>query len=427
MDKTVIKIKNLSKEYRLGEIGGTTLKDAVNGLFAKLKKKDTNDYLVGEKRYKKGEKFLAVSDINLEIKRGEKVGIIGHNGAGKTTLLKLISRITAPTAGSIILDGRVASMLEVGTGFHPELTGRENVYMNGAILGMTKKEIDERIEQIIDFSEIREFIDTPVKRYSSGMYVKLAFSVAAHLDCEIMITDEILSVGDVEFQQKCIEKMRSVAEENGRTVLCVSHNMSTVRRLCDRVIVLEKGKIVFDGETESGIEFYLGLKNNADNPVRYKNAPRPSKFHGKKLFINSLEFLEKENPVYLRGEKQKLSVNFTAKENIEELKVSLIIKNSDGAPLGMAQTFSNVGSVEKGKDYTLFLEEELSFLAKGKYSLEPVIFTNDESGNFCSFDHPLAPAYFEIGEEAGGVKWNKKAFGSILLSEPRVITLTKND
>lgn len=427
MDKTVIKIKNLSKEYRLGEIGGNTLKDAVNRLFAKLKKKDTNDYLVEEKRYKKGEKFLAVSDINLEINRGEKVGIIGHNGAGKTTLLKLISRITAPTAGSIILDGRVASMLEVGTGFHPELTGRENIYMNGAILGMTKKEIDERIEQIIDFSEIKEFIDTPVKRYSSGMYVKLAFSVAAHLDCEIMITDEILSVGDVEFQQKCIEKMRSVAEENGRTVLCVSHNMSTVRRLCDRVVVLEKGKIVFDGETESGIEFYLGLKNKADNPVLYKNASRPTKFHGEKLFINSLEFLEKENPVYLRGEKQKISINFTAKENIEELKVSLIIKNSDGAPLGMAQTFSNVGSVAKGRDYTLFLEEDLSFLAKGKYSLEPVIFTNDESGEFCSFDHPLASAYFEIGEEASGVKWNKKSFGSILLSEPRVITLKKND
>ena len=175
--------------------------------------------------------------------RGDALGIIGHNGAGKSTLLKLLSRVTAPTAGSISYNGRITSMLEVGTGFHGELTGRENIYMNGAILGMTKKEIDAKMEQIIDFSEVRQFIDTPVKRYSSGMYVKLAFSVAAHLDSEIMIMDEVLAVGDMAFQKKCLDKMREAADKEGRTVLYVSHNMNTIRQLCDRCIVLEHGRI----------------------------------------------------------------------------------------------------------------------------------------------------------------------------------------
>ena len=197
-----------------------------------------------------GEIFLVLDDVSFEVSKGECVGIIGHNGAGKSTLLKLISRITAPTSGDIWMNGRVASMLEVDTEFHGELTGRENIYMNGAILGMKKKEIDEKMEDIIEFSECRQFIDTPVKRYSSVMYVKLAFSVAAHLDSEIMIMDEVLAVGDINFQQKCLEKMRSVATEEGRTILYVSHNMSTIRTLCNRCMVLDHGKLNFDGDAE---------------------------------------------------------------------------------------------------------------------------------------------------------------------------------
>ena len=250
MSELMLKIENVKKEYKLGQIGGTTLRDELQRLSAKIRKKEDPTRKVGAKNYNQGEKFMALNGVSFEVKKGERVGIIGHNGAGKSTLLKLISRITAPTKGTISLNGRVASMLEVGTGFHPELTGRENVYMNGAILGMTKKEIDRKIDDIIDFSEVRQFIDTPVKRYSSGMYVKLAFSVAAHLDSEIMIMDEVLAVGDMAFQQKCLNKMRDVSNSEGRTILYVSHNMNTIRNLCERVIVLSKGQKIFDGDVE---------------------------------------------------------------------------------------------------------------------------------------------------------------------------------
>ena len=195
-------------------------------------------------------KTKAVDDVSFEVRKGEALGIIGHNGAGKSTLLKLLSRVTAPTKGTIYIDGKISSMLEVGTGFHPELTGRENVYLNGAILGMKKSEVDRKIDEIIEFSECEKFIDTPVKRYSSGMFVKLAFSVAAHLDSDIILMDEVLAVGDMAFQQKCIDKMLSVAQNSGRTIVYVSHNMNTVRRLCNRAIMMEKGKIIYDGDTD---------------------------------------------------------------------------------------------------------------------------------------------------------------------------------
>ena len=256
MDEIMLKIDNVSKQYKLGQIGGTTLRDELQRLRAKRKGLEDPTKRIGAKEYKPGETFMALDGVSFEVKKGERVGIIGRNGAGKSTLLKLISRVTAPTGGSIGLNGRVASMLEVGTGFHPELTGRENIYMNGAILGMTKAEIDRKIEDIIDFSEVRQFIDTPVKRYSSGMYVKLAFSVAAHLDSEIMILDEVLAVGDMAFLKKCLDKMSDVSRTQGRTILYVSHNMNTIRQLCDRVVVLDHGKVVFDGDVENGIGIY---------------------------------------------------------------------------------------------------------------------------------------------------------------------------
>ena len=253
----MIKIDNVSKQYKLGQIGGTTLREELQRFGAKLRGKEDPTKMIGAKDYVRGETFMALDGVSLQVKKGERVGIIGHNGAGKSTLLKLISRVTAPTSGTIGLNGRITSMLEVGTGFHGELTGRENIYMNGAILGMTKKEIDARIEEIIDFSEVRQFIDTPVKRYSSGMYVKLAFSVAAHLDSEIMIMDEVLAVGDMAFQKKCLDKMNDVSRNEGKTILYVSHNMNTIRQLCDRCVVLEKGKVVFDGKVEDAIEIYM--------------------------------------------------------------------------------------------------------------------------------------------------------------------------
>ncbi|MBR5293708.1 MAG: ABC transporter ATP-binding protein, partial [Oscillospiraceae bacterium] len=235
----IIEICDVKKEYRLGAIGGTTLNAELQSFLAKLRGKEDPNKKIGTREGKAGERFLALDGVSFSVAPGEAVGIIGHNGAGKSTLLKLISRVTAPSDGEIRLRGRVASMLEVGTGFHPELTGRENVYLNGAILGMTKREIDAKFDEIVDFAEMRQFIDTPVKRYSSGMYVKLAFSVAAHLDSEIMIMDEVLAVGDAKFQNKCLGKMSDEAGTGQRAILYVSHNMATIQRLCTRVIVLD--------------------------------------------------------------------------------------------------------------------------------------------------------------------------------------------
>ena len=254
--KVAIQIQGLKKEYRLGVISGGTLQRDIQSWWARLCKKEDPNSKVGSKNYGKNEKFTALGGIDLTVYKGERLGIIGKNGAGKSTLLKIISRITSPTEGTVGINGRVSSMLEVGTGFHGELTGRENIYLNGAILGMSRAEVDSKIDRIIEFSEIGQFIDTPVKRYSSGMYVKLAFSVAAHLDSEIMIMDEVLAVGDIAFQKKCLDKMGDVSREENRTILYVSHNMETIRRLCDRCIVLEKGKIIFDGDVEKAIKIY---------------------------------------------------------------------------------------------------------------------------------------------------------------------------
>ena len=257
--ETVIKIENVKKQYRLGTIGGGTLRGDLQSWWARKRGKEDPNLKIGQEAYTTNEKFYALNGISFEVYKGERLGIIGGNGAGKSTTLKLLSRVTAPTEGNIYIKGRISSMLEVGTGFHPELTGRENIYLNGAILGMSKAEVDSKIEDIIDFSECRKFIDTPVKRYSSGMYVKLAFSVAAHLDSEVLIMDEVLAVGDMKFQQKCLKKMSEVAEKEGRTVLYVSHNMNTIRQLCDRCIVLDHGKVLYTGDVESAINIYRDM------------------------------------------------------------------------------------------------------------------------------------------------------------------------
>ncbi len=257
--EVAIQIQGLTKEYRLGVIGSGTLQRDIQSWWARLRHKEDPNKKVGSKNYGKNETFTALDGLNLTVYKGERLGIIGRNGAGKSTLLKIISRITSPTKGTIGINGRVSSMLEVGTGFHGELTGRENIYLNGAILGMTKAEVNSKIDKIIEFSEIEQFIDTPVKRYSSGMYVKLAFSVAAHLNSEIMIMDEVLAVGDLAFQKKCLDKMGDVSREEGRTILYVSHNMETIRRLCDRCVVLDKGKIVFNGDVERAIKIYSSI------------------------------------------------------------------------------------------------------------------------------------------------------------------------
>jgi lipopolysaccharide transport system ATP-binding protein len=276
----VISVENLSKTYRLGQIGTGTFRDDLKLWWAKTRGKPNPLLKIGQIDHgnRDGEDLWALRDVSFSVAQGEVLGIIGRNGAGKSTLLKILSRITAPTSGKIKMKGRVASLLEVGTGFHPDLTGRENIYLNGAILGMSRREVDRKFDEIVDFSEIEKFIDTPVKRYSSGMYVRLAFAVAAHLEPEILIVDEVLAVGDAEFQKKCLGKMGSVAQ-GGRTVLFVSHNMTAIEYLCENVLLLQNGQIEFYGDHVEGIAKYLHTAQNLnaftdlrEHPNRVPNA-----------------------------------------------------------------------------------------------------------------------------------------------------------
>lgn len=270
MSDFAIKVENLAKQYRLGKVGTGTLRHDLNRFWHTIRGKEDPYLKIGQSndRTKKAESeyVWALQDINFEVKKGEVLGIIGKNGAGKSTLLKILSKITAPTTGQITVNGRIASLLEVGTGFHPELSGRENIFLNGAILGMRKWEIQKKFDEIVDFSGVEAYIDTPVKRYSSGMYVRLAFAVAAFLEPEILIVDEVLAVGDAEFQKKCLGRMKDVSNNEGRTVLFVSHNLSAVRQLCTRGLVLENGRQVFYSNSADSVDFYL--KQNTTNDSR---------------------------------------------------------------------------------------------------------------------------------------------------------------
>lgn len=265
-----IKVENLSKAYQLGEIGTGTMSRDLERWFAKVRGKEDPFLKIGETndRSVKGTSDVvwSLKDINFEVEQGDAVGIIGRNGAGKSTLLKILSRVTSPTTGTVKAKGRIASLLEVGTGFHPELTGRENIFLNGAILGMRKREIARKFDEIVDFSGVERYIDTPVKRYSSGMYVRLAFAVAAHLESEILIVDEVLAVGDAEFQKKCLGKMREVSKGEGRTVLFVSHNMASIMLLCNKGIVLSNGELSLSSISSNCINYYQSeLKNKNTN------------------------------------------------------------------------------------------------------------------------------------------------------------------
>ena len=277
-----LKAENISKQYRLGQVGTGTLSHDLRRFWHQARGKEDPYLKIGEAndRASKGESeyVWSLRDINFEIEQGDAVGIIGRNGAGKSTLLKLLSKVTKPTTGKIYTNGRIASLLEVGTGFHPEMTGRENIYLNGAILGMSRKEIKRKFDEIVDFSGVERYIDTPVKRYSSGMYVRLAFAVAAHLESEILIVDEVLAVGDAEFQKKCLGKMGDVSKGEGRTVLFVSHNMAAVKNLCQTGIFLNKGFIDYTGEINSVVEFYM---SNYEKGLfsKYVSFPVESKKH----------------------------------------------------------------------------------------------------------------------------------------------------
>ena len=397
MNELAIRVENVSKEYRLGAIGGATLKGELQSAMARLRHKEDPNLKIGQKVYDKNERFLALNDLSFDVKKGETIGIIGHNGAGKSTILKLICRVTAPSKGNIYMNGRLTSMLEIGTGFHPELTGRENVYLNGAILGMSKAEIDKKFDEILEFSEVKQFIDTPVKRYSSGMKVKLAFSVASHLDSEIMIMDEVLAVGDVNFQNKCIERMKTVAEQEGRTILYVSHNMSSVKRLCNRCIVLSEGKKIFDGDTDKAIAIYMREESMEATMFDTSKLPRNSKCNKRKL-INSLEILESESNHFEYGEVFKFRMRWKSEDEKEPVKLKMVITGSDLESAGVA--FAGALEQIKGDNQTEF-SFDTKYLVPGQYTMHLKLYDEDAIGNVVYYDQCKGiKFYIEHGEKS---------------------------
>ena len=337
----ILKAENISKQYRLGTVGTGTLSHDLNRWWHKIRGKEDPYLKVGDinDRSTKGasEYVWALQDINFEVERGEVLGIIGKNGAGKSTLLKILSKVTAPTTGTIKSRGRIASLLEVGTGFNPELTGRENIYLNGAILGMTKKEITSKLNEIIEFSGCERYIDTPTKRYSSGMTVRLAFAVAAFLEPEILVVDEVLAVGDAEFQKKAIGKMQDISRGEGRTVLFVSHNMAAVKSLCTRGIVLEHGKVLFEGDVEDCIQKYLSRKNNFD----IKLEDRKDRTGLGRIKISDINILEMDK--IMTGSKFSVQINYNnlgEKVEINEFGISIWNMREDKI-ISISSTFKN--------------------------------------------------------------------------------------
>jgi lipopolysaccharide transport system ATP-binding protein len=350
MSNTAIKVENLSKIYRLGEIGtGTISRDMERWFKTKVLKQEDPFLKIGETndRANKGVSDIVYSlqDINFEIQQGEAVGIIGRNGAGKSTLLKILSRVTTPTTGRINIKGRVASLLEVGTGFHPELTGRENIYLNGAILGMRKREIDSKLDEIIDFSGVERYIDTPVKRYSSGMYVRLAFAVAAHLESEILIVDEVLAVGDAEFQKKCLGKMGEVSKGEGRTVLFVSHNMGSINSLCQKGLVLNNGNVSFGGDIRLAVDDYINSKIGQVSSFDVtQDFPRRYSSNDAKVRRVSLCGLDKmQKSEFSFGEPIEITTIFEMLTPVPDLTVRFIISNSSGFDLFAVSEFGRFG------------------------------------------------------------------------------------
>jgi lipopolysaccharide transport system ATP-binding protein len=414
----ILKAENISKQYRLGQVGTGTLAHDLNRWWHQVRGKedpylkigDTNDRSIkGTSDY-----VWALQDINFEVERGEILGIIGKNGAGKSTLLKILSRVTAPTTGSIKFGGRVASLLEVGTGFNGEMTGRENIYLNGAILGMTKKEITSKLEEIIEFSGCERYIDTPVKRYSSGMYVRLAFAVAAFLDPEILIIDEVLAVGDVEFQKKAIGKMQDISRQGGRTVLFVSHNMAAVKSLCTRGIVMEHGEVVFEGGIEESISrYYMSNYDVMENDIygvyelqNHKDKKTKYGILKAELFCNG----QLSDTIYT-GSKFLIKLYFESKRDFFEGEIGLVIKDSDQISyIGINN--KHIGNnivVKEGKGQAEIIIDEFPLFGNGDYWIN--LYFGDQGSNYECLENAIK--FKIIGEDVFGSgremdkAWNK--------------------
>lgn len=418
-----IQVSGVKKMYRLGQIGGGTLQADLQSWWARVRGKEDPNTKIGEGERSRGDTFMALNGIDLTVYQGEAVGIIGSNGAGKSTLLKLLSKVTAPTEGEIDIYGRIASMLEVGTGFNGELTGRENVYMNGAILGMTKSEIDAKMEQIIEFSEVREFIDTPVKRYSSGMFVKLAFSVAAHLDAEIMIMDEVLAVGDLAFQKKCLDKMKEAADRDGRTVLYVSHNMNTVRQLCDRCIVLDKGKVKFEGDVEDSISIYSGnnLEDRENSTKQFTQAAHGS-WYKPKLYIETARIMNDLFKI-ICGDALEIEVDYLGVVDVSNLYVRIVLLNDKQEIIGMANSNSTI-NVQESKKGTLKITLDTSLLSPGVYYTRFSVYSINQYGNHeysCVLSEFIS---FELKDNPkihNNMNWEVSSWGNVVFPSFKIL------
>lgn len=432
--EVVIRVRELTKEYHLGVIGRTTLQHELQSWWARKRgREDPNEKIgqspvpgqTGEEKEREGEgrnrrqSFLALDDVSFDVRRGERIGVIGANGAGKSTLFKILSRVTAPTGGAVGLKGRISSMLEVGTGFHGELTGRENIYLNGAILGMKRQEVTQRLEEIIAFSECEQFIDTPVKRYSSGMYVKLAFAVAAHLNSEILLMDEVLAVGDMQFQKKCLDKMNELSEDEQKTILYVSHNMETIRALCSRCLVLEKGRLIFDGDPEAAIEKYLGDVVQMKLHYAYDAPADLKKVTGQVSF----RFLDLCRSGQIKAsEGLKFSLTFSVQSRIPDLHLRLTVRTREGQAAGTSISKS-MGAFSPGTARVVFAFDT-SVLARGEYIAELAAVEPIGAGRqkrHAWLEHAFA---FEVTEDAFRqyqIGWSQKKWGSTMYPDLEVL------
>jgi len=407
----VIKAENISKQYRLGQVGTGTLSHDLKRWWALARGKEDPYLKIGMENDRtqkaKGDYAWALKDVSFEVAQGDTLGIIGKNGAGKSTLLKLLSRVTSPTTGNIKIKGRIASLLEVGTGFHPELTGRENIYLNGAILGMSKKEITSKFDEIVDFSGVEMYIDTPVKRYSSGMYVRLAFGVAAHLEPEILIVDEVLAVGDAEFQKKCLGKMGDVASD-GRTIIFVSHNMTAVQSLCKSAIYLKAGQLVDAGRTDKVINNYLSKEvKNCTYRKWENNNEAPGNEHIRLLSAEIITDLKNETDVITVSTALKIRFEFINFTDEWLINLSLLLFTAAG------NCIFNVGAgpenLKKGERYVSVLEIPGNFLNDEMYTIQ-LLFVKDGSVILFNIEELLV---FEVFDEEREGNWYGKWQGAV--------------
>ena len=393
MAETVLRLEGVGKTYRLGKTSGAA---TIQGRWQAWRRGEGDGAPAS---------FQALQDIHLEIHKGERVALLGRNGAGKSTLLKLLARITAPTQGTISIKGRISSMLEVGTGFHRELTGRENIFLSGAILGMKPREIEKKLPEIVAFSQCETFLDTPVKRYSSGMYLRLGFAVTAHLDADIFLMDEVLAVGDMAFQKKCLDKMREISQQQGKTVLYVSHNMETVRSLCDRCIVLDGGRVVYDGEVEQGIDRYMMQRLTVQDAYDFSDVPR--KGMTQLVRMKRVQVRQKDRCL-------QLQLELSSKERRKGLHLRLTVADSRGTAVATAvsQPFGSDGAEEQ----QLVLTLDTDALVSGTYSadlavVEPV---GEKQQRHDFVEHAIA---FDLEKEElpYRVPWPSQSWGSVRL------------